>query len=391
MSGTYSSLCSYLDKGSNNWNARTSPISKITIHHQAGIGTVEGMSAIMRTPGRTVSWNYAIGNDGRIGGYIAEEHRAWTTSSRANDNIAITIEVSNNVTRAPWTVSDAAYKSLLNLCEDICRRNNIRRIEFTGDKSGNLTMHKWFAATGCPEQTLSVAFPSIASEINRRLGAPSQLDKLYVTDPTTQNVSAAGAARSGSTIPVTELIDYKQINPYAATIDRTVSSIDIQPLRDAGVTFLCIEAGRLYDSAHIEYDRFRNPNLDAIAKAAKQKNMPYGLYAEISGRTIAEADREIYEIRLAVQKYTPEIGLWLTPNFTGTKDSNDKLLQRYYDAFIKLGLEGRIGLYCSRFELSKITWSGKWCEKLLFWMNEHISDLSEIDRLLTPDFFMLNQ
>jgi hypothetical protein len=162
-------------------------------------------------------------------------------------------------------------------------------------------------------------------------------------------------------------------------------------LRDAGVTFLCVEAGKLYDSAHIEYDRFRNPNLDTIIKAAKQKNMPYGLYAEISGRTMEEADKEIYEIRLSVQKYTPEIGLWLTPHFTGTKEANDKLLQRYYDAFIKLGLEGKLGLYCSRSEISNITWSGKWCEKLLFWMDEHISDLSEIDRLLTPDFFMLNQ
>ncbi len=388
---SFSNLCSYLDKGSNNWNARTSPISKITIHHAAGKVSVEMMSAIMRTPGRTVSWNYAIGNDGRIGGYIDEQYRAWTTSSRANDNIAITIEVSNDTNSAPWTVSDAAFKSLLNLCEDICRRNNIKRIEFTGDKSGNLTMHKWFAATGCPERTLSAAFPSIANEINRRLGAPSQLESQYVTDPTTQNVSAAGAAVSGTTVPITELIDYKKINPYAATIDSTVSSIDIQPLRDLGVTFLCIEAGKLYDASHIELDRFRNPNLDTIIKSARHQNMPYGLYTEIYGRNIEEADKEIYQIRLAVQKYTPEIGLWLSPHFTGTKENNDRLLKRYYDAFVKLGLEGQLGLYCRRSEIEKITWSGKWCEQLLFWMDDHVTDLSDFDRLLTPDFFMFSQ
>ena len=388
---SYSNLCSYLDTGSNNWNPRTAPISKITIHHAAGKVTVESMSAIMRTPGRTVSWNYAIGNDGRIGGYIDEQYRAWTTSSRANDNIAITIEVSNDTNSAPWTVSDAAFKSLLNLCEDICRRHNIKRIDFTGDKSGNLTMHKWFAATGCPEQSLGSKFSYIAAEINRRLGSASQLESYYVTDPTTQNISAAGAAASGTTIPITDLIDYKQINPYAATVDHTVSSIDVQPLRKLGVTFLCIEAGRLYDDAHIEADRFRNPNLDTIIKTAKQNNIPYGLYVEIYGRNTAEADKEIYQIRLAVQKYAPEIGLWLCPHFSGTKENNDLLLKRYYDALVKLGLEGKIGLYCKRSEIEKITWSGKWCEQLSFWMNDHVSDLSDIDRLLTPDFFMLNQ
>jgi uncharacterized protein YgiM (DUF1202 family) len=52
---------------------------------------------------------------------------------------------------------------------DICQRNGISRINYTGDKSGNLTMHKWFAATACPGPYLESKFPSIAEQVNARL------------------------------------------------------------------------------------------------------------------------------------------------------------------------------------------------------------------------------
>lgn len=385
----FSNLCSYLDKGSENWNYRTAPISKITIHHAAGVVTVESMSKIMRTPGRTVSWNYAIGNDGRIGGYIDEKYRAWTTSSRENDNIAITIEVSNSVNREPWSISEAAYKSLLNLCEDICRRNNINRINFTGSKSGNLTMHKWFASTGCPGPSLGSQFGFIANEINKRLGQPSTLYSEYVTDPTTQNITAAGAAVTGTVTPIIDLIDYAQINQYAATVDMSVKDIDIKPLRDAGVTFICVEAGLLYDSAHNETHRFRNPNLDTIINRCRDADMPYALYVEINGRNFDEINKEIYHIRLAVQKYVPPLGLLIVPNFQKDHiDYNDDTLKRYYDAFVKMGLQGKVGLYCTKDMLKRITWKGKWCDAFYFWMNEHISSFDEVDMLLNPEFFM---
>lgn len=385
----FSSLCSYLDKGSNNFNARTAPISKITIHHAAGVVTVESMSQIMRTPGRTVSWNYAIGNDGRIGGYIDEKYRAWTTSSRENDNIAITIEVSNSVNREPWSVSEAAYRSLLNLCEDICRRNKIQRINFTGSKSGNLTMHKWFASTGCPGPSLGSQFGYIANEVNKRLGQPSQLQSVYVTDPLTQNVSAAGAAITGSVTPIIDLIDYKQINQYAATVDMSVKDIDIKPLRNIGVTYICVEIGLTYDAAHNEMQRFRNPNLDTIIRRAKAADMPYALYAEVSGRNNAEIDKEIYNIRLAVQKYAPPIGLWIKPAYvTNSVSDNDARLERYYKQFVRMGLTGKVGLYCTKTLLEKFTWKGKWCDLFYFWMDDHVSDLDELNRLLIPEFFM---
>lgn len=156
-----------------NYSTRTGKISKITIHHMAGNLTVERCGEEFAKTSRQASSNYGIGTDGRIALYVPEEYRAWTTSSKANDNVAVTIEVANSVAADPWPVSDAAYESLIRLCVDICQRNGIAALNYTGDKTGNLTAHRWYAATLCPGPYLYERFPAIAEEVNKRLAAGS--------------------------------------------------------------------------------------------------------------------------------------------------------------------------------------------------------------------------
>ena len=105
--------------------------------------------------------------------YVEESRRAMTSGNWENDNRAITIEVQNTTKGPNWEVSDKALAALVDLCEDICRRNGIPRLNYTGDKSGNLTMHRWFANTVCPGPYLGSKFSYIADEVNRRLGAVS--------------------------------------------------------------------------------------------------------------------------------------------------------------------------------------------------------------------------
>lgn len=181
---SYSSLTSYVKLSPNKSvrkNAQYNPdgvVDVITIHHVAGNATVEALGALFANPARQASSNYGIGTDGRIACFVKEEDRSWCSGNRENDYHAITIEVANNSGEPNWTISDAAYKSLLNLCEDICRRYNFR-LNFTGDKNGNLTMHKWFQATGCPGPYLESKFPAIAEEVNRRLDGVKKKRKLY--------------------------------------------------------------------------------------------------------------------------------------------------------------------------------------------------------------------
>ena len=149
-------------------------ITKITIHHMSGNGTIEGVGDWF-AGASSGSSNYGVGTDGRIAMYVEENRRAWTSSNKANDYQAVTIEVANCTGAPEWRVSDKALESTIALCVDICQRNGIAKLNYTGDKTGNLTMHKWFASTDCPGPYLESKFPYIAEEVNRRLnGEPAQ-------------------------------------------------------------------------------------------------------------------------------------------------------------------------------------------------------------------------
>ena len=164
-----------------NSSPRTAKIDTITIHHMATVSSAEACAASFLPTSRKASANYCIGNDGDVVLSVDESRRAWTSSNAANDNRAITIEVSNSARDGDWPVSDAALNKLLDLCEDICRRNGIEKLSYTGDLSGNMTLHKWFASTACPGPYLESKMPWIAEEVNRRLGieAPAEEKPIY--------------------------------------------------------------------------------------------------------------------------------------------------------------------------------------------------------------------
>jgi hypothetical protein len=160
---------------------RSHKIDTITIHHMAGNLTVEQCGEVFAPVSRQASSNYGIGSDGRIALYVDEANRSWCSSNAENDHRAVTIEVANDGGEPDWHVSDKALAALIELCADICQRNGIKKLNYTGDKSGNLTMHKWFAATGCPGPYLGGKFPYIAAEVNKRLSAATSTPSKYMT------------------------------------------------------------------------------------------------------------------------------------------------------------------------------------------------------------------
>ncbi len=164
-----SSLVDYVKISPNKNSPRNKPITKITIHHMAGFMSVEECGTMFAQSSRQASSNYAIDSSGKVGMYVEEKDRSWCSSSPENDHQAITIEVANSTGAPDWKISDKAMEKLIELCTDICKRNNIKKLNFTGDKNGNLTMHKYFAATACPGPYLESKFPYIAEEVNKRL------------------------------------------------------------------------------------------------------------------------------------------------------------------------------------------------------------------------------
>lgn len=167
-----SSLVNYTKISPNSNNPRKDVIKKITIHHMAGNLTIEQCGELFAKSSRQASANYGIGTDGRVGMYVEECNRAWTSGNADNDNQAVTIEVANDGgADTNWHVSDTALAKLIDLCVDICKRNDIPKLNFTGNATGNLTMHCYFQATACPGPYLKSKFSYIADEVNKKLKA----------------------------------------------------------------------------------------------------------------------------------------------------------------------------------------------------------------------------
>ena len=172
MAEVDSKLASEFIASPSHQNGRKYPITRVTIHHTATVTTARVTAKGFAVPSRRASATYCVGNDGSIVQCVKESDMPWTSSSYDNDNRAITIEVSNSKKYGQWPVGKKAMESLIALLVDICQRNpGIGRLRYTGDITGNMTMHKWFESTECPGPYLGGKFPEIAAEVNKRLDA----------------------------------------------------------------------------------------------------------------------------------------------------------------------------------------------------------------------------
>lgn len=194
-----SALVSHTRLSPNCSKPRNHAIDTITIHHMAGDLSVERCGELFAASSVEASANYGIGTDGRVGLYVDEANRSWASSSPANDNRAVTIEVANDGGAPDWHVSDTALAKLIDLCVDICKRNGIAKLNFTGDTSGNLTMHKWFMATACPGPYLGSKFPYIAEQVNARLGSGGT----SAPTPTGKQAAPITARKETNTVTIT--------------------------------------------------------------------------------------------------------------------------------------------------------------------------------------------
>lgn len=190
-----SSLVNYKKISPNRTHPRNHSIDTITIHVVDGDLTVEQIGAIFAKSSRSASSNYGVDSNGRIGLYVDEGDRSWCSSSRVNDNRAITIEVANDGPASTgYHVSDAALCATIKLVADICARNGITELIWSEDKADrvnhrngcNMTVHRDFAAKACPGAYLMANMGYIAETVNMILhpegkGNPYQEPTVTVT------------------------------------------------------------------------------------------------------------------------------------------------------------------------------------------------------------------
>lgn len=195
MAFTNSPLVTYKNLTKNKTSNRNHAIDTITIHCYVAQVTAKQGCDYFATTDRQVSSNYVVGKDGSIGLSVEEKDRAWSSggydkngnpirvngiSGADNDHRAITIEVASDTTH-PYAVTDKAYAALIDLVTDICKRNNIKKLLWKGDKSlvgqidkQNMTVHRWFAAKACPGEYLYERHGAIADEVNKRLNTTEE-------------------------------------------------------------------------------------------------------------------------------------------------------------------------------------------------------------------------
>lgn len=165
----------------NHSGQRTHKIDRITPHCVVGQCTAKRIGEIFQNDARDASCNYGVGKDGDVVLVVEEKNRSWCTSSNSNDQRAITIEVASD-SQHPYAFKQAAYDKLIELCVDICKRNDLKKVLWFGDKEKSLnyapkagecviTVHRWYANKSCPGDWLYSRLAEFASEINARLGS----------------------------------------------------------------------------------------------------------------------------------------------------------------------------------------------------------------------------
>ena len=181
MAYTNSPLVSYTKLSPNHSGQRTHSIDRITPHCVVGQATAERICDCFISPDRQASCNYGIGTDGRVSLCVEEKNRSWCSSSRENDQRAITIECASD-TSAPYAMNSKVYESLIKLSTDICQRNGKKKLLWFADKTKTLnytpqademvlTVHRWFANKSCPGDWLYSRLGDLAAKVTAALGS----------------------------------------------------------------------------------------------------------------------------------------------------------------------------------------------------------------------------
>ena len=203
MGYTNSPLVSYTKLSPNNSGARTEKICFFTPHCYVGQASVEDAGAWFAQTAAQASCNYMIGKDGRVALIVPESQRSWCSSSRWNDQRAVTVECASNKTH-PYAFNTSVYMKLIELATDVCRRNGKKKLLWFADKAKTMaytpaademviTVHRWYANKACPGDWLYSRLGDVAMKVTAALQKDSASSETPSNSATTQPSSRTQA------------------------------------------------------------------------------------------------------------------------------------------------------------------------------------------------------
>ena len=405
-----SALATYINRTCGHYTERPigTLITKIMIHNAFASGDRYDMTELINS-GRS-GYHYGVSTDGVVGLYTDEDRSAYgckdekinqecihilvlpstdgtgvaaTTgtatvnasgSHKANES-SITENLNTSKTTLKKTdnrLSATSKKILIDLIEDICRRNFIRKCTYAPNdrKNSVIQCHAWYdTSTDCPGK-LATYFSEIATTVTNRL----QTARLATE---TESLKARSTLAVGAT------------KPFVVTPDSSALNINYDDLREIGVIGTMLWAGGLFDARRNKRTSYANPTINKQVENAKKYDMPWALYADVRSKTSDEARLECRELYYVISKHSPKLGIWLHLDFSGvTATSAKEILNIYYDKILEWGLKGRCGLYTTKFQADLIDWPS-WTDKFAFWWIAMLDNIDVLDTILTPSLFQV--
>lgn len=232
---------------------------------------------------------------------------------------------------------------------------------------------------------VSVSYPRGMSieQLNARITEYGQSSFGNISS-TTSNTAYSSAVSGNYT--KREDINWEYINYFVITLDRNSPTPNYTDLLDNKVSGVIIEAGYLFDAIHQRVS-YQNPKLRSQCMLASQSNISWGLYCDCKARNIAEAKEELHQLSFCIRKYPPVLGMWVHFSLVKSQAINDGIVDTYKQELIRLGLKGHIGILATHSELSRISWKSKHYKDWVLWLNDHITNMSDVQQLLSPQFF----
>jgi len=379
-----SALANFISRKSGNYFERTSLVTKIMLHNPGEPGDRYTMAEYINTS-EDAGYHYGISTDGVIGLFIDEFRAAKGCSNDSINNECIHIiimqegqigassqsGVVQSVTQAIQSAVDVrpitveSYDALINLLEDICRRNFISSLSYTGTlATSNILLHRWVDTENhCPGIDIQNRMPAIVKDVNNRLKNARIADE-------------AEAEKVQSTIPV------GATHPYVICPEPGVTGINYITMREAGVVGTVLHAGSMRNSKYV------NPSLGAQVNEANSGHMPFGLYCDVTASSDSEARAECRELYYVISRYSPKLGIWLYLDTSADGSTLQTILTIYYENIVRWGLKGRCGIMATTSQAHKANYK-LWIDKFAFWWVDHIRNTSALDNVLTPSLFKL--